>query len=145
MIALRRFVVLAALATITSCTNDNPPACVGSASATCSPLYTPPTFDNVYNMTIQNSCGSQRVSCHAAGGASGLSMADEATAYANLIGRDYVEPGNAACSDMIVRITSVGAAYQMPQGPASSALSPAEQCSLIQWVAAGAPGPGSAL
>jgi len=71
-------------------------------------------------------------------------MADEATAYASLVGRGFVEPGNAACSDMIVRITSVGAAYQMPQGPASSALSPAEQCSLIQWVAAGAPGPGSA-
>ena len=116
MIALRRFVLCAALA-ITSCTNDTPPACVGSASATCSPLYTPPTFDNVYNMTIQNSCGSQRASCHTAGGASGLSMADEATAYANLIGRNYVEPGDAACSEMIVRITSVGAAYQMPQGP----------------------------
>ena len=69
MIALRRFVVLAALA---GCTNDNPPACVGSASSTCNPLYTPPTFDNVYNMTIQNSCGSQRVSCHSTSGASGL-------------------------------------------------------------------------
>lgn len=141
---MRRLVLLAAFATVTSCGTNAPPACATGVDPTCSPLYTP-TFDNVYTMTIQNSCGSQRSSCHAAGGASTLSMMDEPTAYANLIGRGFVEPGNAACSDMIVRITSVGASYQMPLGPASSALTPAQQCALIQWVADGAPGPGSAL
>ena len=70
-------------------------------------------------------------------------MADEASAYANLVnvksGRDpsqiRVKPGDPACSVMIVRTDSPGADYQMPPG---DPLSPQERCALIQWVQNGA-------
>jgi hypothetical protein len=75
-------------------------------------------------------------------------MADEATAYNDLLAmspnyhRPRVEPGNAACSLMIVRTDSPGADYQMPPG---DPLTEPERCALIQWVQMGAPGPGSGM
>jgi cytochrome c len=114
---------------------DSPPACI-TVDTTCAPLY-PPTFDNVYAMTLQNTCGSQQASCHSAVGLEGgLSFQDPQHAYAALLaGR--VMPGNPGCSLMIVRIDSPGASYQMPPG---EPLSEPERCALIQWVLAGAPG-----
>jgi hypothetical protein len=108
----------------------------------CQPGYVP-TFDNVYANTLNMSCGNTNSSCHsAAGHMAGLSFADEPTAYAGLLAastidpsRNRVDPGNAACSLMIVRTDSPGASYQMPIGPA---LTEVERCALIQWVQAGA-------
>jgi hypothetical protein len=69
-----------------------------------------------------------------------MSLEDPATAHASLLaGR--VKPGDPGCSEMIVRTTSPGTDYEMPPG---APLRDPEQCSLIQWVAAGAPGPISA-
>ncbi len=136
---MRALAAMVALAAAGCGGGDSLPACV-TVDPTCTPQLYLPTFDNVYTMTLQNSCGSQRSSCHAADGAAHLSMATETEAYVNLLaGR--VTAGDPSCSELIVRVTSVGASYQMPQGPASSALTAGEQCSLIHWVAAGAPGP----
>lgn len=133
--------VTALAAALAGCTSELPPACI-TVDTACAPLYAP-SFDNVYTMTLKNTCGSERSSCHsAAGKQGGMSFQDEQHAYdALLAGR--VVPGNPGCSKMVVRIGSPGAAYQMPPG---DELSSAERCSLLQWVAAGAPmGAGQAL
>jgi hypothetical protein len=135
-------VVATALA---GCASSPPPDCI-TVDTTCAPGYVP-TFDNVYLNTLQPTCGAARSSCHSASGhMDGLSLADEATAYSALLaksGKDpsraRVVPGDPACSLLIVRTDSVGAAYQMPVG---DPLPAPERCALVQWVAAGAPGPG---
>ncbi len=119
------------------CAKDPPPACI-TVDTSCAPLY-PPTFDNVYTMTLRDSCGSARSSCHSAAGLKGgMTFQDEQHAFDSLIaGR--VMPGNPGCSKIVVRTSSPGADYQMPPG---DPLSPAARCALIQWVQNGAPGPG---
>jgi hypothetical protein len=132
------------LALVAGCPSDPPPMCI-TVDTACAPGYVP-TFDNLYKNTLKNSCGSTQASCHSATGhQGGLSMADEATAYADLLAmspnyhRARVSPGDAACSLMIVRTDSPGTDYQMPPG---EPLSEPERCALIQWVQMGAPGPG---
>jgi hypothetical protein len=121
---------------LAGCTQDPPPECIAVNTA-CAPLYQP-TFDNIYNMTLRDTCGSARVSCHSATGRSGgMSFEDESQAYAALIAGRVV-PGNPGCSKMVVRTSSLGASYQMPPG---DPLGEAERCALIQWVQAGAPAP----
>ena len=135
------FVAVLAAASLAGCASDPPPPCI-TVDTTCAPLYAP-TFDNVYTMTLENTCGSQRSSCHsAAGQKGGMSFEDEPHAYAALrAGR--VMPGNPGCSKLIVRTDSPGAFYQMPPG---DPLSEPERCALIQWIVAGAPaGTGQAL
>jgi hypothetical protein len=124
---------LAAVVALAGCPTDPPPACI-TVDTSCAPLYQP-TFDNIYTMTLHDSCGSQRSSCHSASGNSGgMSFEDEGHAFAALrAGR--AKPGDPGCSKMIVRTDSPGAPYQMPPG---DALSPAERCALILWVQAGA-------
>lgn len=134
------FVAALAAASLAGCT-DPAPSCI-TVDTTCAPLYAP-TFDNVYAMTLRDTCGSQRSSCHsAAGKQGGMSFEDKSHAYAALLaGR--VMPGNPGCSKMIVRTDSPGADYQMPPG---DPLSEPERCALIQWVQAGAPaGTGQAV
>lgn len=120
--------------------NDDPPACV-DIDVACSPLYVP-TFDNVYANTLQSGCGSTAVACHSREGRAGnMSFEDPATAHAALLAGRVV-PGDASCSEMIVRTEGEGEDYLMPPGAPMSA---AERCALIQWVQAGAPGPGQAV
>jgi len=133
------FVAALAAVPVAGCAADPPPSCV-AVDTTCAPLYAP-TFDNVYTKTLRDTCGSARSSCHsAAGKQGGMSFEDEAHAYAALrAGR--VVPGDPGCSKLIVRTDSPGAGYQMPPG---DPLGEPERCALIQWVQAGAPGPGQA-
>ena len=121
---------------LAACTQDPPPECI-TVDTGCAPLYEP-TFDNIYMMTLRDTCGSARASCHSAIGMSGgMSFEDESAAYTSLIaGR--VTPGDPGCSKMVVRTSSPGAAYQMPPG---DPLGAAERCALIQWIQAGAPPP----
>ena len=135
---MRRMWLAALPLAFAGCPGEDPPRCV-TVEASCSPLYQP-TFDNVFNMTLQTTCGGRLSACHAAGGAGEMSLADPATAYAALLdGR--VTPGDPGCSEIIVRTGAPGKDYQMPPGSARGA---PERCSLIQWVAAGAPGPTTA-
>jgi hypothetical protein len=130
------------------CPRTPPPKCI-TVDTNCGALYIP-TFDNVYNMTLAPHCGSDKSSCHSPTGHMGnMSFGDEATAYSDLLApshldpsRPRVVPGDPACSLMIVRTDSPGADYQMPPG---DPLPDTERCALIQWVAAGAPGPGSGI
>jgi hypothetical protein len=134
------FVIHAALAGGAAGCSDDMPRCI-TVEPACSPLYTP-TFDNVYDMTLKNGCGSTLASCHSRAGqagAGGLSFEDAATAHAQLLLSDRVKPGDAACSEMIVRVGSPGKDFEMPPG---APLSPAARCALVQWVENGAKGPG---
>jgi hypothetical protein len=137
---MRRLWLLAALSTAPpGCMSDPPPECI-QVNTSCAPFYQP-TFDNLYTMTLKDTCGASNASCHSAAGRSGgMSFADEASAYAALTaGR--VKPGDPSCSKVVVRTSSVGASYQMPPG---DPLREGERCALIQWVQAGAPAPGVA-
>jgi hypothetical protein len=135
----RAWVVAAAL--LGGCPNNDPPPCI-TVDTTCAPGYVP-TFDHVFSDTLNVSCGNTNSSCHsAAGHMAGLSFEDESTAYTELLapssidpGRKRVDPGDAACSVLIVRTDSPGASYQMPIGDPLSAV---ERCALIQWVQHGA-------
>ncbi len=123
----------ATLLVASACTKERPPACT-TVDLACAPLYTG-AFATVYTQTISMDCGSNKGSCHSAGGDSGLSFATEQETYDHLL-ESYVTPGDPGCSEMIVRTSSPGKDYQMPQG---RALSEPEQCALRKWVEAGAP------
>jgi hypothetical protein len=121
---------------LAGCPGDDPPECI-EVDLGCAPLYVP-TFDNVYTNTLSEGCGSQRVACHSAEGQKGgMSLGDPQAAHAALLAGRVVA-GNPGCSEMVVRVMSVGESYQMPPG---SPLSEAARCALVQWVANGAPGP----
>ncbi len=120
--------------------SEPPPECIASEHAideACAPGYVP-TFTNVYNNTLKEGCGSTKANCHSARGRAGdLSFETQDIAYAALLDakKARVKPGNAACSEMIVRTHSPGEDYQMPPGDALKA--PA-RCALVQWVLQGA-------
>lgn len=113
---------------------EAPPECT-TVDTACAPLY-PPTFTNVYNMTLKNGCGSNNNSCHSARGASGgLSFADEQTAYDGLL-NGRVKAGDPGCSEFVVRTSTIGKDYTMPP---DSTIPEAARCSLLLWVNNGAP------
>jgi hypothetical protein len=120
------------------CGGDDPPLeCNTQVSAACAPLY-PPTFENVYSMTLEPHCGAGARSCHSDSGMKGGMTFDTIdSAYAGLLepGHDRVIPGDPACSVMIIRTHAPESSIQMPPG---SPLPAAELCALVQWVANGA-------
>jgi hypothetical protein len=132
---VRRSVLFALACALTACPGEEqPPMCI-TVDTACAPLY-PPTFQNVYNMTLRPTCGATNSSCHSASGAQGgLSFADEQTAYDGLL-NTRVTAGDPGCSEMIVRTSSPGTDYEMPPG---GGLSGPARCALLQWVQAGAP------
>lgn len=128
---MRRLFLVCALA---GCPSDPPPACI-TVDTSCQPGYVP-TFDNVYANTLRVGCGAMMSSCHSdSGRAGGLSFADQQTAYDQLMLEGRVKPGDAACSELIVRTHGIGEDYQMPPG---DPLSEPARCALVQWVQQGA-------
>lgn len=127
-----------ALATLAlgACGEGAPPRCT-TVDPQCTPRYAP-TFSNVYDNTLRQSCGSQSSVCHsAAGRKGGLSLESAAVAHAELVAGGRVVPGDPACSEMVVRLHGEGASYLMPPGAALPAV---DRCAIEQWIAAGAPG-----
>lgn len=125
-----------AAAVLAACSGSPPPECV-VVDTSCAPGYVP-TFTNVYKNTLEAGCGAARSACHSARGrAGGLSLADQATAYQELLDatKRRVRPGDPACSPLIVRVEGIGEDYQMPTGDPLSA--PA-RCAILQWVLQGA-------
>jgi hypothetical protein len=120
------------------CGGDDPPLeCNTQVSAACAPLY-PPTFENVYSMTLVPKCGSGARSCHSDSGMKGgMTFSTIDNAYAALLepGQDRVIPGDPSCSVMIIRTHSLDFSIKMPPG---SSLQAPELCALVQWVANGA-------
>jgi hypothetical protein len=125
---------LTAVVLLGGCPQTPPPTCTTTGlDMACLPQYSP-TFSNVYTNTIMVDCGSSRGACHSASGDANLSFADAPTAYQTLV--DRVDPGNPACSELIVRTHDTGQDYTMPPG---GALGASERCALLQWVIAGTP------
>ncbi len=136
----RRYLLV--LAVCAGCPTTPPPACT-TVDTTCAAGYQP-TFHNVYQNTLQVSCGADNSSCHNNAGHQGnLSFeGDEGAAYAALMASSSLDPsrkrvvaGDASCSLLAVRVEGVGTDYQMPKG---DPLPAAERCALIQWIQAGA-------
>lgn len=135
---MRRLFLSAFLAAATGCPASEPPPACFTVDTACAPLYQPTSFHEVYVQTISDTndtCGSSRSSCHSASGDSGLTFATEQGAYDELLAK-YVTPGDPSCSELVVRTSSTGHDYTMPQG---SKLSEPEQCALRKWVEMGAP------
>lgn len=126
---------LAALA-LAGCGEGELPRCT-TVDAQCTPRYAP-TFANVYDNTLRQSCGSQSSVCHsAAGRKGGLSLESAAVAHAELVAGGRVVPGDPACSELVVRLHGADSSYLMPPGAALPAV---DRCAIEQWIAAGAPG-----
>lgn len=128
--------VVAALA---GCPSTPPPECK-VVDESCDQLAYAPTFTNIYNNTLKNTCGSTNSNCHSSRGAANagnLSFETQALAYEQLLDatRDRVRPGDPGCSELIVRIDSPGEDYEMPPG---DPLSGPERCAITQWVLQGA-------
>jgi hypothetical protein len=94
----------------------------------------------VFDNTLSRTCAQAGSACHGpAGRRGGLVFADADESYALLTGQNggkaRVKPGNAACSELIVRLESIGKDWQMPPG---TPLSAPERCTIRQWVELGA-------
>jgi hypothetical protein len=103
------------------------------------PLY-PAEFPVLYGQVFGVTCGSPGPSCHGdLGRQGGLIFTSESAAYAALLGLDgsapRVVPGDAACSEMMVRLDSPGHSWSMPPG---APLDERARCSIRRWIAAGA-------
>jgi hypothetical protein len=103
-------------------------------SADCAPLYQP-TFDELFDRTLLPTCSASGSSCHSAAGAQGGLVLDEREAAYTALLDGRVDPGDAGCSDMVVRLESSDVDEQMPPG---SPLSAQERCAIVQWIASGA-------
>lgn len=134
-------VVLSAGCALPAC--GEPELTCATVDLTCAPLYAP-TFENVYANTLAMKCGDDRSACHSeAGRAGGLSLADAATAYAELTdpAAGRIVAGDVSCGHLIARLYTDEAELVMPSG---AALGDSERCAIAQWIAAGAPGPAAA-
>jgi hypothetical protein len=116
------------------------PDCLASVDADgCSPLV-PAEFPALFSDVFGQSCTSSGASCHGAEGQQGgLAFVDPDEAYELLLGtagtKARVEAGDAACSELIVRLDSPGQPWSMPPG---APLSEGIRCSIRRWVAQGA-------
>lgn len=134
--------LLAAIASLVflacSTSKDPPPRTCVPVDTACAPLYAP-TYAEVFERTLKPSCGREGASCHASQPSpqKGIALDDPDRAYKILLEdeRGLVVAGDPGCSMIVARITSQDGFVRMPPG---RALLPAEQCSVIQWIAAGA-------
>lgn len=131
---MRALCCLACVVTAALGCDDAPPAtaCVDPAVTDCAPLYEP-TFSNVYQRTLSQSCAVGGAACHGSDGAvSSLVLIDEDQAYDAVLA--HVTAGDAACSPLSTRLSGVGG-DQMPPG---TPLDDAAICAIRQWIADGA-------
>lgn len=117
----------------TACSDE---AACAEVTTECAPLYEP-TFDNVFNITLQQRCGVAGTACHAReGGQAGLVFVDIDESYTLLTGQTArVDSEALGCGTLLSRIAASDPSRAMPP---SAPLSAAEQCSIVQWVAMGA-------
>jgi hypothetical protein len=78
--------------------------------------------------------------CHTADAAmAGLVLQDADQAYSLLLGqtgRARVNPGDPACSLLVIRLESNDPTFRMPPGP--TPLLESARCDILQWIANGA-------
>src|SRR6185295_14155116 len=93
---------LVLLGVAASCGNDyqSTDDCSTSVDLACKPGYEP-TFDNLFQNTLQPSCALSGGSCHAAAGhQAGLVLDDVEIAHQTLLERGRAVPGKPECSVM---------------------------------------------
>ncbi|MCO4770114.1 MAG: hypothetical protein KDA24_08805 [Deltaproteobacteria bacterium] len=134
---MRAFLAAASLLVV-GCPAEVP--CVADLDDACAPLSQDLSWSNVYSTVVVSSCASPGVSCHATeGSAGGLDLGDEETAWEQLVEpldiAARIVPGDASCSDVMKRVHSDDANYQMPP---SSPLSDPQSCMVQLWIDAGA-------
>ena len=113
---------------------DEPEKTCTTFDASCAPLY-PPTFDNVFQQTLKPTCAVS-ANCHGpAARGDRITFTDPDATHAALLARKLVEPGDAQCSTLAVRVTSTDAFTRMPPG---RSLGTAESCAIQQWIHASA-------
>ena len=130
---------LAALvATGSACsTHADAPACVVGLTTSCSPTYSPPTFDAIHTNILVPDCAIGTGTCHTADYvAGGLQFTNEAMSYQELLD-GYVAPDDAGCSQLMERLESTDPNFHMPKG--TNFLSPGDLWTITQWIAMGAP------
>jgi hypothetical protein len=140
---VRRFaaLLLVAVASAGGCGGDERPACLSAVDVdACTPLY-PAEFSAIYQQVLSVTCASAGVSCHGeAGQQGGLVFVEQAASYDLLLGltdgKARVRAGDAACSEMMVRLDMPGHAWSMPPG---APLDERARCSIRRWIAGGAP------
>jgi hypothetical protein len=113
--------------------------CAQVQGESCQPLYSP-EFDEIFARTLLGSCGVSGNSCHAVEGAkAGLVFANADDSHASLLGESggaaLVVPGDAACSELVVRLEAPDPSRSMPPG---RPLSEGERCAIEQWIDGGA-------
>ncbi|MCX4246401.1 c-type cytochrome domain-containing protein [Paraliomyxa miuraensis] len=139
MLALATTLVLAA-ACNDDTGDDEGSACVPRDASACMPLYEP-TWDRVFEQTLVPRCGTAGAACHAdtsaIGGGGGFVVGDMTSTHAALIDHGFMVPGDAACSELIVRLDTDDDALRMP--PGSQTIDEPERCAVAQWVENGAP------
>ncbi|HIA00714.1 MAG TPA: hypothetical protein EYN66_02175 [Myxococcales bacterium] len=116
-----------------------PSSCLEGISIECTPQYTP-TFDKIFEITLQNSCSVGGNACHSSAGAKGgISFDDIEQSYLLLLNPGTTDPrvvpGEPACSSLVHRLESDDSSRLMPPG---NKLSPEVRCAIVQWIAAGA-------
>lgn len=118
--------------------DDGAPACVPRDAFACTPLYEP-TWDRVFAQTIEPRCGTAGAACHAepsaTGAQGGFLVTDMAATHATLLD-GFVVPGDAACSDVMIRLDTDDELLRMP--PGSQALDEDERCAVARWIEEGA-------
>jgi hypothetical protein len=113
------------------------PQCLSSVNTECT------TYSHEFNVIHQRvltSCASGGSSCHSREGQQGgLVLAEPDDAYNSLLGkkdgRARVKPGDPACSELVVRLDSIGQSWSMPPG---LQLSEADRCAIRLWIKDGA-------
>ena len=139
----------AACGTNDSSSDNSVPLCLEKpADATCTNVIygihngqISPTFSEIFTNTLKPGCGSN-ASCHSGPNPqNGLSLDDEATAYANLMKKnaagtnDRVKPGDLKCGELIVRLETPNESWSMPKG---DHLPEGLLCVIRHWIADGA-------
>ena len=137
---------LALTSVVAACGNGDDQASGGmpecaELSSPCEPRLYPPTFEAVYQNTLAKTCAGGGSSCHSGDSPqAGLGFGDPDTAHAALLadstsGRARVVPGDAACSELMVRLEHSEQSWGMPVG---GQLPENERCSIITWIEEGA-------
>lgn len=143
----RQLVLAAVVAVLAACGDDGTdgeaPECVEGLSAACTARWAP-TYDDIFDQVLEPRCGGATTgaSCHyEAAPAGSLYLFDREMAYNALVnghagGAASVIPGDAACSPLILRLTSDDPGFRMPRGGAS--FTAEELCTFVQWIESGA-------
>lgn len=119
--------------------SDARPACIDVDADGCSLAYRP-EYPILFDRIFAQKCSSAGGTCHGGMGQGGLAFVDADTSYGLLLaakqGGARIKPGDARCSELIVRLDSIGQSWSMPPG---TPLDEGMRCSIRRWIEMGAP------